>query len=65
MDLSTATAMNKKKISTEERAKRLAEGRCFYCGGLGHISRECPHKRSIRMNEAQLSDVVVVEEPKN
>jgi hypothetical protein len=64
MDLSTATTTNKKRISNEERAKRLAEGRCFYCGGLGHISRECPQKRSIKVNEAQLGDVVA-EEPKN
>jgi hypothetical protein len=39
MDLSEG-----KHISEEEKASRKAEGRCFYCGGVGHIARNCPNR---------------------
>jgi len=29
-------------ISVEEKARRMAEGRCYRCSGLGHIVRDCP-----------------------
>jgi len=32
------------KISEEERAARLREGRCLYCGGVGHMAFHCPNK---------------------
>src|SRR5258706_925242 len=38
MDLSAG----RKKLTPEERAKRLAEGRCLYYGGVGHIAKSCP-----------------------
>lgn len=38
MDLSAS----KKKLSLEERSRRIREGRCLYCGELGHISLDCP-----------------------
>ena len=38
MDLSAS----KKKLSFEERNRRIREGRCLYCGELGHISLDCP-----------------------
>lgn len=38
MDLSAS----KKKLSLEERSRRIHEGRCLYCGELGHISLDCP-----------------------
>jgi len=37
MDLSAG----KRRISTEERAKRFADGRCLYCGGFNHRAAEC------------------------
>lgn len=40
MDLSS----NSRKISEQERAARLREGRCLYCGGSGHMARHCPNK---------------------
>jgi hypothetical protein len=40
MDLSAS----KKKLSEQERAARLREGRCLYCGGVGHMAAQCPNK---------------------
>jgi len=40
MDLSA----NRRKITPQERASRLAEGRCLYCGGHGHMAAMCPNK---------------------
>ena len=40
MDLSA----NRRKITPQERAARLAEGRCLYCGGHGHMAAACPNK---------------------
>lgn len=32
------------KLSLEERQRRMSEGRCLYCGQLGHIIATCPLK---------------------
>ena len=42
MDLSATGGRG--KISEEERAARLREGCCLYCGGVGHMARHCPNK---------------------
>lgn len=44
MDLSAS----KRHLTDEERATRIREGRCLYCGGLSHLARECPNKSSRR-----------------
>jgi hypothetical protein len=55
MDLSAGGV--RKGISPQERAKRLAEGRCFGCGGQGHLFRDCPTKpRRLAVSEAALAD---------
>jgi hypothetical protein len=40
MDLSAAG----RRLSPEERQKRIDEGRCLYCGGFNHMARDCPNK---------------------
>jgi len=54
MDLSAS----RKKLSEQERAARLREGRCLYCGGLGHMAAQCPNKsrNPFRAAAAQVSD---------
>ena len=53
MDLSAG----RKRLSPEERKKRMDEGRCVYCGGLGHIARNCRNapSRTIRVAEATIT----------
>jgi hypothetical protein len=48
-------------MSPQKRAKRLAEGRCFDCGGRGHIFRDCLTKpRRMAVSEAALADPLSV-----
>ena len=53
---------NRRRLSPEERACRLAEGRCYHCGGMGHMARACPlgqQQKPIRAAEA----IVVLAQP--
>ena len=34
-----------RRISPEERERRMREGLCLYCAGSGHFTRECPNRR--------------------
>jgi hypothetical protein len=43
MDVSTS-GTGRGKISEQEKAARLREDRCLYCGLMGHMARHCPHK---------------------
>ena len=54
MDLSAS----RRKLSEQERAARLREGRCLYCGGLGHMAAQCPNKsrNPFRAAAAMVSD---------
>jgi hypothetical protein len=55
MDLSAGGV--RRGMSPQERAKRMAEGRCFGCGEQGHISRDCLTKpRRMAVSEAALID---------
>jgi hypothetical protein len=40
MDLSAA----RRRLSPEERQKRMDENRCLYCGGFNYMARDCPNK---------------------
>jgi len=42
MDLSATGGWG--KIPEEERTARLREGRCLYCGVVGHMTHHCPNK---------------------
>ena len=36
------------RLSEEEKAKLLKEGRCFRCKKMGHLSRNCPDKKDLK-----------------
>ena len=36
------------RLSDEEKAKLLKEGRCFRCKKMGHLSRNCPDKKDTK-----------------
>ena len=38
-------AMDVDAMSTEERNILMKKGACFTCKTIGHISRDCPHKK--------------------
>lgn len=37
-------------LTAAEMAQLRAEGRCFNCKEIGHMSRNCPHKKSVKGN---------------
>ena len=53
MDLSA----NNRRLSPAEKARRMKEGLCWYCGDATHIARNCPRKGpgSLRVNAASVS----------
>lgn len=44
MDLSSASVRPHGKLSQEEKNRRRNLGLCIYCGGFGHVVRNCPLK---------------------
>ena len=36
------------RMSDKERAELLAAGKCFICKETGHLSRNCPHRHTVR-----------------
>ena len=46
------------KTSEKERTKRQLEGRCFYCGEVGHLVLSCPAKKSQAVSHVPSSSSV-------
>ncbi|RVE72612.1 hypothetical protein OJAV_G00039140 [Oryzias javanicus] len=44
------------RLSAEERQRRLREGRCFYCGELGHPVFSCREKRAATVSQISTTD---------
>jgi hypothetical protein len=38
----------RRRIKDEERAKRFADGRCLYCGGINHSAVDCAARKKAR-----------------
>ena len=47
--------LGRARLTQEERQKRRQEGRCFYCGGTGHLVSSCPAKKTPRVSANQVS----------
>ena len=45
-------------LTPEEHQRRQQEGRCFYCGGVGHLVSSCPAKKSQVVSKIQASKPV-------
>ena len=43
-------AVSIKKITYEERQRRMTNKLCLYCGGSGHQVASCPVKKPIQAN---------------
>uniref|UniRef100_A0A3B3H296 Gypsy retrotransposon integrase-like protein 1 n=1 Tax=Oryzias latipes TaxID=8090 RepID=A0A3B3H296_ORYLA len=44
------------RLSAEERQRRLQEGRCFYCGEIGHPVFSCPVKKTATVSQISAMD---------
>lgn len=49
-------AISIKKITPEERQRRLTNKLCLYCGGSNHIVANCPVKKPVQANVIDLED---------
>ena len=62
MDLSSI----RRRLTPEQKALRIREGRCLYCGGFGHMALSCPVKLTahpLRASEVSLSFDTISAEP--
>ena len=48
---------NARRLSPQEKARRMKEGLCWYCGDANYISRNCPRRamNPLRAHETVLS----------
>jgi len=47
----------RQRISAEEKAKRFADGRCLYCGGLNHKAADCAARKKAQTFKAAGAEV--------
>ena len=47
--------LGRARLTQEERQKRRQEGRCFHCGGTGHLVSSCPAKKTPGVSANQVS----------
>ncbi|THH20972.1 hypothetical protein EUX98_g8483 [Antrodiella citrinella] len=52
------------KLNADERARRLKENLCLYCGGKGHQSKECKRRTSTSAT-GRASEVAPASDPEN
>ena len=56
--MDTSAGAIRKATTEEEKQRYLQEGRCFFCGIRGHLSRTCPKKtKAPRAASASTSDI--------
>ena len=51
--------LGRTRLTQEECQKRRQEGRCFYCGGTGHLVSSCPAKKAPGMSSNMVSKTTV------
>jgi hypothetical protein len=48
MNLSVTRSRYRPSLTKEEKARRIAQGLCLYCGGVGHLAGDCPNENKKR-----------------
>ena len=60
MDMSASLS---KAVTEADKERYKKEGRCFFCGAQGHVSRSCSKKATTTQKPTPAKIVTVTEEP--
>ena len=52
-----------KAVTEADKERYKKEGRCFFCGAQGHVSRSCSKKMTTNQKPAPAKMAAVMEEP--
>ena len=52
-----------KAVTEADKERYKKEGRCFFCGAQGHVSRSCSKKTAMTQKPAPAKMAAVTEEP--